>query len=164
LKTLFIIRHAKSSWSADVLNDFDRPLNQRGHTDAPTMAQRLVAQKFPIDAFVSSTANRAFTTATYFAKAYQQTTESIIQVPALYHAPPVVFFETIHTISNQYQHIAIFAHNPGITQFVNQLTQITINNMPTCSIFAISTSIKNWKEFGTQQNEWLFFDYPKNPA
>ncbi|MGC5317030.1 SixA phosphatase family protein, partial [Escherichia coli] len=68
MKQLIIVRHAKSSWANIGMSDFERPLNERGNRDAPEMANRLINRNVAIDAFVSSTANRALTTAIYFAK------------------------------------------------------------------------------------------------
>ena len=162
MKQLLIIRHAKSSWDLSVLNDFDRPLNDRGNKDAPIMAKRLLDKKIAINAFVSSTAKRAFATATYFAAAYKQSSKNIIQFPELYHASPVTFYEVINKISDDFKTIAIFSHNPGITSFVNELTTTTVDDMPTCAIFAVTINCNNWADFKTAKKEFCFFDYPKN--
>ena len=71
MKTVFLIRHAKSDWGEPSLSDFDRPLNERGKKDAPVMAQRLLDKKIKIDAFISSPAKRAGKTARIFAKEYK---------------------------------------------------------------------------------------------
>ena len=99
MKQLLIIRHAKSSWDNMLQKDFDRILNERGMQDAPAMAKRLVDKGIKVDKFVSSTAVRAFTTATFFAKAYHQKENDIIAVPALYHAGEEVFYKTIEFMS-----------------------------------------------------------------
>ncbi len=162
MKTLFIIRHAKSDQSF-LGNDFDRPLNDRGKKDAPVMAKRLLDKKISIDSFISSPAKRAKKTAELFAKEYEIDSDNINFIPALYHAQPDVFREVIKGISDEIDSAAIFSHNPGITYFVNELVQSArIDNMPTCSIFAVRSNIKNWSEFETAQKEFVFFDYPKN--
>lgn len=161
MKTLLVIRHAKSSWDNASQDDFDRPLNSRGHYDAPEMARRLLARQMQIDTFISSTAVRAFTTATYFAKAYRLSEKKIIAVPELYHASVAVLFRTISQIDNHYQSAAIFSHNPGITAFVNELCSVKIDNMPTCGIFAVESDTLQWKDFQWAEKSFLFFDYPK---
>lgn len=161
MKSLIIIRHAKSSWDFSTLNDFDRPLNERGHKDAPMMAKRLLDKKIAIDAFISSTAKRAFTTASYFAEAYNVKEQHIIKVPELYHAAPSVFYDVIETINDGFNTIAVFSHNPGITDFVNQLTNARIDNMPTCGVFAVTIHTESWKNFADAEKEFWFFDYPK---
>lgn len=161
-KTLLIIRHAKSSWEWDTLNDFDRPLNERGKRDAPLMAQRLMDKNILIDAFVSSPAKRARKTAEYFAETYQRKKEDIVLVSELYHAAPDTFFEVVQGLNDGANTVALFSHNPGITAFVNQLTEtVRIDNMPTCGIFAVSMEAVAWKQFKQAKKDFLFFDYPK---
>jgi phosphohistidine phosphatase len=162
MKQLLIIRHSKSSLDLSVLNDFDRPLNDRGKSDAPIMAKRLLDKKIDINAFISSTAKRAFTTATYFAEAYKQPSKNILQFPELYHASPATFYDVINQISDDFNTIAIFSHNPGITAFVNELTATTIDNMPTCGTFAVTINCNSWAEFKMFKKDFWFFDYPKN--
>jgi phosphohistidine phosphatase len=162
MKTLLIIRHAKSSWDFSTMNDFDRPLNQRGVLDAPKMANKLLAKNINIDCFVSSPAKRALTTAQIFANTFNYKEKSIIQIPALYHAASSVFYKVISEIEDKNSTVAIFSHNPGITDFVNQLTTVRIDNMPTCAVFSISITSKYWKDFKEAEKEFLFFDYPKN--
>lgn len=161
MKKLIIIRHAKSSWDSASATDFDRPLNDRGHKDAPAMAKRLLKKDIKIDAFVSSPANRALTTATYFAEAYEKKFKHIIQIPALYHPSMEVFYSVIEELENDLKTVAIFSHNPGITDFVNELTTARIDNVPTCGIFGVKADIKKWKEFAEAEKEFWFFDYPK---
>ncbi len=161
MKQLLIIRHAKSSWDFSTLTDFDRPLNERGHRDAPVMAKRLLDKQIKIDAFISSTAKRAFTTATYFAEAYGSEEKDIIKIPELYHAAPPTFYDVISRVAEKLDTIAIFSHNPGITDFVNELTNTRIDNLPTCSVFAVKIDIDNWKYFKKAGKEFWLFDYPK---
>jgi phosphohistidine phosphatase len=161
LKTVFIIRHAKSDQSF-FGNDFERPLNERGKNDAPMMAKRLKHKQPVIDAFISSPAKRAKKTAELFAKEYGKKEHEVIFISALYHAPAPVFYEVISTLSGDLNAIALFAHNPGITSFINSLIDdASIDNMPTCGVFSIKTNIKSWDEFASAKKEFVFFDYPK---
>ncbi|MBX9784185.1 MAG: histidine phosphatase family protein [Chitinophagaceae bacterium] len=162
MKTVLLIRHAKSSWADAGMDDFDRPLNERGKTDAPAMAQRLVKRNIIIDAFISSTAKRARKTCLYFMEAYQRNKEDMIAMQQLYLAPPEIFYECIAELDNEFSNIALFGHNNGITEFANSLTDARIENMPTCSIFAVKANCKSWKEFKNAKKEFWFFDYPKN--
>ncbi len=161
-KILFLIRHAKSSWDNMSLSDFERPLNDRGKNDARKMAKRLQKRNIKIDAFISSPAKRAKKTAEYFIKEFGGDADDIILVSALYDAGTNNFSETIKDINNKYENAAIFSHNPGITDFVNQLIdKADIDNMPTCSVFAVKSDIEKWKDFAKAKKEFLFFDYPK---
>lgn len=160
MKKLFIIRHAKSDQSF-FGNDFERPLNERGKTDAPEMAKRL-SEKFKPDALVASPAARAKRTAELFAEPMKVPLKEIIFVSALYHARAEVFYEVIAGLPDELETVAIFSHNPGITHFVNSLNAgAQVDNMPTCGIFAVSADIKNWTGFSKAKKEFLFFDYPK---
>lgn len=161
MKTLLIIRHAKSDQSF-FGNDFERPLNERGKSDAPAMAKKMLGKSISIDAFVASPAKRAQKTAALFCKEYNGNEEDIIFVSALYHAPAEIFYEVIQHLDAPFNTVAIFAHNPGITYFVNELTEMRIDNMPTCGVFAVQANITHWKDFTKAKKEFLFFDWPKN--
>ena len=142
--------------------DFDRSLNERGHRDAPAMAKRLLDKKITIDAFISSPAKRAFTTCKYFAEAYAVKEKNIIIVPELYHASVNDFYNTIAKTDDAFSTIAVFSHNPGITEFVSGLTETKIDNMPTCGIFAVKAETHHWKDFKKSAKIFWFFDYPKH--
>jgi len=161
-KQLLLVRHAKSSWADAMQKDFDRPLNDRGEKDAEAMAKRLVKKDISIDAFISSPAKRAFSTARYFAKRFDVKKKNIIQAPALYEASVDNFYKTIQEADNKYKTIAVFSHNPGITAFVNTLTDVHVDDMPTCSVFAVRIQVAEWKDFKDAQKQFWFFDYPKN--
>lgn len=160
MKQLLIVRHAKSSWALAGQEDFDRPLNDRGMKDAPMMARRMLDRNVHIDVFVSSTANRALTTATFFATAYDAK-DKLVEVTKLYHAAPPVFYNTIAGLDDSITTAAVFAHNPGITAFVNELTNTRIDNMPTCAVFAVQVDTDHWKDFKEAKKTLWFFDYPK---
>ena len=162
MKTVLLIRHAKSSWTDASLNDFDRPLNDRGKRDAPEMAKRLSDKKIKIDTFISSPAKRAKKTALFFAKEYGIDENDVIYKTELYAAPSEVFYEVIEKLDNSADNVAIFSHNPGITEFANSLTDVRADDMPTCSIFAIKSEAKKWNEFGSSKKVFWFFDYPKS--
>ncbi len=162
MKTLLLIRHAKSSWDDISQSDFERPLNERGKSDAPKMAARLRKRDIKIDAFISSPAKRAKKTAEYFIKEFGEKTDDIILVSALYDAGTNNFSDTVKDIDDKYKSAAVFSHNPGITAFANQLVdKANIDNMPTCSIFAVKADVEKWKDFSKAKKEFLFFDYPK---
>ncbi|MEP7319194.1 MAG: phosphoglycerate mutase family protein [Panacibacter sp.] len=161
MKSLLIIRHAKSSWDNLSQKDFDRPLNERGHHDAPIMARRLLDKKINIDAFISSPAKRAFTTCKYFASAYGVKENKIILVPDLYEASVMDFYDAVSNVDNSFSSIAVFAHNPGVTAFANMLTNAQIDNMPTCGIFSVKAETNNWQDFARCKKTFRFFDFPK---
>lgn len=162
MKQLIIVRHAKSSWAVVGQEDFERPLNDRGHRDAPMMAERLWEKDIRIDAFVSSPANRALTTAQYFAKKYGTDKTGVITYRELYHAMPGAFFDVISKLDDAFESVAVFAHNPGITAFANMLTDAAIDDMPTCAVFALKADAEQWKDCKSADKAFWFFDYPKS--
>lgn len=160
MKTLLLIRHAKSSWDDLSMPDFWRPLNARGRKDAPEMAQRLLQRGQLPDLMLSSTANRAITTAKMMADVigYQAT---IRQVDELYHASSAQIAAVLG-IAGSSSRVWLFAHNPGVTDFVNEFTAVRLDNMPTCGVFAMQFAIDNWHELYGATANFLFFDYPKS--
>lgn len=161
MKRLLLIRHAKSDWNDLSLSDFDRPLNDRGKNDAPVMANRLRDKKIDIDAIVSSPAKRAKKTASVFAKELKMSKDDIIYKESLYGAGADEFFNVIAEMSNKLDTVAIVSHNPGLTDFANQLSTTRIDNIPTSAIFAIKIDCKKWSEFRDSKKEFWFFDSPK---
>ena len=161
MKTVLLVRHAKSDWGDPSLSDFDRPLNGRGKSDAPVMAHRLVDNKVKIDAFISSPAKRAARTAKVFAEEFKTKKDKIIFKTELYLASENVFYDVIEKADDQWENIAVFSHNPGITDFANDLTEIKIDNIPTCGVFAVKIDAKRWSAIKEAKKEFWFFDYPK---
>jgi phosphohistidine phosphatase len=162
LKTLLLIRHAKSSWDDAGLSDYERPLNERGKKDAPAMAERLYERGIKIDAFVTSPARRARKTAEIFAKRYKKEKDELVLKTELYMASDEAFNSVVEKLHDDFDCVAVFSHNPGITDFANSLTDdIRIDNIPTCGIFAISIEARKWNKFKEAKKKFLFFDYPK---
>jgi phosphohistidine phosphatase len=161
MKQLIVVRHAKSSWDSALITDFDRPLNDRGKRDAPEMAVRLSKRNTTIDLFISSPARRAETTAYIFMNEMMAAPMQLQLVNELYLAPKAVFYEVVKKIDDRFQSIALFAHNPGITDFVNSLTEMRTDNVPTCGIFGVVINAENWADIETAEKRFLFFDYPK---
>jgi phosphohistidine phosphatase len=161
LKRILIIRHAKSSWAEIGQRDFDRPLNERGLRDAPEMARRLIQKNNTIDLFVSSAANRALTTTRLMMKEMKMGEEQLIVKPDLYHAPPSIILSSIQQCDDNYDIIAVVCHNPGITMFANMIHGLSIDNVPTCGVLALTTTAANWKDVSIENLQFEFFDYPK---
>lgn len=161
MKTVYLVRHAKSSWDSNVSSDFDRPLNERGKRDAPIMGERLLELKAKIDGLISSPAKRARKTAEAFAKVHGFKEKHITFEPKLYEASHQAFYDVIENADKKIDRLAIFGHNPGITDFVNELTETVVDNMPTAAVFAVSAETDDWKNFREAKKKMLFFEYPK---
>ncbi len=161
MKRLIVVRHAKSSWDSALITDFDRPLNDRGKRDAPEMAAQLLKRNISIDLFISSPAKRAETTARIFMSEMMAAQTQLQIANELYLAPKAVFYEVIKKIDHRFQTVALFAHNPGITDFVNALTDMRTDNVPTCGIFGVIIKAENWADIESAEKSFLFYDYPK---
>jgi phosphohistidine phosphatase len=161
MKTLILVRHAKSDWTNADSSDHDRILNARGKKDAPVMAERLKEKVEKLDLIVSSSAIRALTTAKAFAEEFDIKEKNIQIEPALYLADIDAFYNIIATLDKDAKKVALFSHNPGITEFANHLTNVHVDDMPTCAMYALKIDIKDWKDFRTSEKHFFFFDYPK---
>src|ERR1041385_531010 len=121
MKKLYIVRHAKSRWASPEMDDFDRPLNERGEKDAPHMAKVLKERKVFPDRMISSPAVRALTTCKAFAKVLDFDKHNIITVDQLYHASPDTWLKVLKSLKehkDDNEDVAlVFGHNPGITEF-----------------------------------------------
>src|SRR6201996_2478121 len=162
MKTLLIIRHAKSSWDSAEISDIDRPLNDRGKRDAPAMAQRLIKTGVTIDRLISSPAKRPRQTAELFPSAFGKKEKDILFIPELYHAGVPVFKQVLSGLDDHDGSVAIFSHNPGITALANILSDIRLDNMPTCAVFAAKSPADHWRDFLTAGSQFWFLDYPKS--
>lgn len=143
-KRIYFIRHAKSSWKDHLMTDHDRPLDERGLRDAPFMAKLLKEEGYAIDRIVSSTANRARSTASFFAKELGIETQLEKQ---LYHGEPDDYIDVIHLQLEKVSTLALFGHNPGITYLANILKPNITDNIPTCGIIICTVKDNvNWND------------------
>lgn len=162
MKTLYLVRHAKSSWDEPILDDFSRPLNERGKRDAPNMAKRLKEKRVVLDLLITSSAVRANATANEIAKVLNYDQHKIKMLPVLYHASPEKILDVLSQVSDKYNVVMLVGHNPGLNEFINALTELKIDNVPTCGIAAFKLNINTWKELEMKEETLLFYDYPKN--
>ncbi len=161
MKRLYLIRHAKSSWKHQDLDDFDRPLNNRGKRDAPNMGKRLKEQNAAPDLLLSSPANRALTTAETIAGEIGYPIENIEADEDIYLAGVTTLLTVIKNITNDHHTVFLFGHNPGFTELANALANIRIDNVPTCGIVCIDFEIASWKQVGVGKGTLVSFEYPK---
>lgn len=161
MKTLFVIRHAKSSWNDPDLDDIDRPLNKRGKRNAPEMGKRLSAKGVKPDLLITSPAKRAATTAKKIAKALSYPKDQIVIDQTLYHGTNQEVINVIRNVSDEIGTLMIFGHNPGFTDLVNQLSGSSIYNIPTCGIAEIGFDIQSWNDIDKNKGRLIDFDYPK---
>ncbi len=144
MKTLLILRHAKSSWDNLYLSDFERPLSKRGKYDAPRMGKLLRREELVPDLIISSSAKRAMATAESVALASDYENE-ITFTRDLYHADPESYIEALVTVDDNVNCVMVVGHNPGIEEFVEQLSG-EWERMPTAALAQIRLPINRWSE------------------
>ena len=164
MKTLFLIRHAKSSWDDSTLDDHERPLNQRGKANAPIMAKRLQKLGIKPDMLFSSTAQRAASTAQVFADQLNFPQPKISYEHDLYLASAGMLQDFICKIENSLNFVLIFGHNPGLTLLVHQVWGLPIDNIPTCGIVSLKFGSSTWEKASSQLPSGATFDFPKNSS
>ena len=161
MKTLYLIRHAKSSWDDSIQSDIERPLNERGFHDAPIMAKLLRNKNVIPDLIISSPANRAFTTAEIFSAQLDYTAAKIKSDARIYDATMRDLTEVVREIDDLNKTVLLFGHNPGLSNFANLLGDVFINGMPTCSVAGIELDINSWKDLERHCGKLILFEYPK---
>src|SRR6266545_5000769 len=132
MKTLFLIRHAKSSWDDTALPDKDRPLGDRGRRDAPKMGKRLAKRDVKPDLILSSPARRATATAEIIAKKLDYKLKDIVVDDRLYAGAVHSLLNVIHGLGDKPERVMLFGHNPELTEFAHRLSG-EITHMPTCA-------------------------------
>lgn len=160
MKTVYIVRHSKAEQNF-LGADFERKLTEVGKLNSELMANRLLVKQTAIDLFISSPAKRAKTTAQQFAQIYKVDKESIVYKSELYHAPDFVYTEVIKKLDDTSDSIIVFAHNPGITDFINGLGLVQLDNMPTSGVFGFTCNTSHWIDVEKSKKSFLYFDYPK---
>ena len=159
MKTLYLIRHAKSSWSFD-LSDHDRPLGKRGRRDVLKMGKHLKEHQPRPDVLISSTASRAFYTALHICDQMGIDEGKVRLDKDLYHAGSHEILQVIQNAPNC-ERLAIFGHNPGFTSAANALANLSFDNIPTCGMVGINFNVKYWKDVDFGNGMLSFFYFPK---
>lgn len=164
MKTLTILRHAKSSWKDSSLSDRDRPLNKRGKRDAPIMASRIHQAGIRPSLILSSPAVRAWTTAKIIAKEISYPNEFLQRDERLYHAGVRRIIDVLSEQDVAFNSIMIVGHNPGFTDFANYLLPDLTHNIPTSGVVSVLIDTDDWDLKARKKAELAVYDYPKNKA
>lgn len=159
MKRIYLVRHAKSDWHNN-LEDFDRPLNNRGETDAPEMAKRIKEMGFVPDIIISSPAKRAITTAKYFASVFKYSHECIQEERSIYDVGQRYTLKLITELPETLNSPMIFGHNPDHSYLATYLSNSEIGNMPTCSVVGIEFDTDSWEDIKKAKSTLLFFEFP----
>jgi phosphohistidine phosphatase len=161
MKTLFLVRHAKSSRDDPTLADRDRPLNDRGLHDAPRMGHRLAKRGAKPDAIVSSPALRALATARLFAKELGFDRDRIVVDERLYATSADELLAVVRALDDRLGRVMLFGHNPELTDFAHRLSG-TIGNLPTCAVAEFGFDTTEWSAVGEVAPATVALDTPKS--
>ncbi|MCS6917242.1 MAG: histidine phosphatase family protein [Chitinophagales bacterium] len=162
MKTLVLVRHAKSSWSDPELADIERPLNERGQRDAPRMAQVFRQQLLQPDLMVSSTAARALATAEIFAHELKYDQAKLLRIAELYLAEADALMDFVRGVDDAFSVLMLFGHNDGLSHFANRLLDHQdLGSLPTCAVAAMDFTQDQWSRLQWHSGRIRFFFYPK---
>jgi len=160
MKTLYIVRHAKSSWEYEGIKDIDRPLKKRGIDDAYLVSSVLAKRIQKPSVFVSSSANRALHTAMIFSYSFNYALANLRISKSLYNFSDGYLIKTVKALDDSFESAIIFSHDHGINDFVNKFGDKFIKHVPTCGVIGIQFNIVHWKDIKTGKT--LFTEFPKD--
>ena len=160
MKTLYIVRHAKSSWEYSGIEDIDRPLKKRGIKDAHLMSKFLAKEVGRPDVFVSSSANRALHTAVIFCENFEYPLSNLQIKRQLYSFSDGYLVKTVNALDDGFNSAIIFSHDHGINTFVNKFGNKPISHVTTCGVIGIQFEDKHWKNI--KKGKTFMIEFPKN--
>lgn len=160
MKTIYIVRHAKSSWEYEGIEDIDRPLKKRGIKDAYLIANVLKDKIRKPDAFISSCANRALHTGVIFSNVLGFPMANLKISKSLYSFSDGYLVKTIRALDDAYDSAIIFSHDHGINTFVNTFGSKPISHVPTCGVIGIQFDTEHWKNI--KSGKTVLKEFPKN--
>ncbi len=161
MKTLYIARHAKSSWDDFSISDHDRPLLPKGIKRTELVAKKLKSINEIPGLIISSTAKRAKETAFIFAKEFGIPVKEVVLTRNLYLASADNIIEELYGIDNNINSVMIVAHNPGLTDLVNDFSKDYIDNLPTSGVAKVVFKTNSWEKTDTSKFNLEFILTPK---
>lgn len=161
-KTIYLVRHAKSSHENPDLADFDRPLTKKGHADAQLMAELMERKGISPDLLLASPSHRTQQTAEYFKKALYEDYQKIKLDSSIYRCSATTLIHQLSLLSDKHSSVMLFAHNPATTRAANffQIDSL-FDNVPTTGVVAIEFGITEWSGISKSKGTLKFFEYPK---
>lgn len=162
MKTLFLIRHAKSSRDDPTLHDKERPLNGRGKRDAPEMGERLAKSDAKPDVILSSPAVRALATAELIVRKLDYKVKDIVVDERLYAATSEDLLQIIRELGDKSKCVMLVGHNPELTELAHRLAS-KITDMPTCAVAEFTFDTTSWSTVGQREPIKVTLNRPKHP-
>ncbi len=160
-KQLFIVRHGKSSWEYENVDDIDRPLKVKGINDAYAMAKRLESSNKHPQLIISSPANRALHTSTIFARVLKYPLYNLRLNELIYNGDEDEILQLIKETDDSVSSLMIFGHNPVSTDLSNIFLKESLNKLPTAGITSLNFKADKWKDISAENVSTELVDYPK---
>lgn len=160
MKTLYIVRHAKSSWEYEEIKDIDRPLKKRGINDAYLISNVIQKKIASPDVFISSCANRALHTAMIFSYAFNYPLANLKISKSLYSFSDGYLIKTVKALDDGFDSAIIFSHDHGISDFVNKFGNEQLIHVPTCGVIGIKFDTNHWKNI--KAGKTTLTEFPKH--
>jgi len=160
MKTLFLIRHAKSSWDDQALADKDRPLNDRGKRDAPKVGERLAKRRVKPDLILSSPAVRALATAQIIARKLDYKRSNIVVNDRLYAVAADDLLDVIRQLDDKVERVMLIGHNPELTELAHRFSG-KIAHLPTCAVAEFRFDTKSWRRIGKDEPTRVALEHPE---
>lgn len=161
MKTLYIVRHAKSSWDYPELTDHDRPLLEKGKKRTKKIIDFILDKSIQVDYIISSSAVRALDTAKFLARAMRYPVEDIKVDPQVYHADAEKLKDQFFDLSDKYDSVMLVGHNPTFTNFANYFLEEKIDWLPTSGIVCIDFETEKWDQIFIAVSHTKFIITPK---
>ena len=162
MKTLYIARHAKSSWDDFSLKDHDRPVLPKGKHKTKIVAEKLKSLNEIPEIILSSTAKRAVQTAEIYAGIFNVPSEKILKSSNLYLADPDNIFNELYALDNKINSVMVVGHNPGLTDMVNIFANEAVFNLPTSAVAKVIFDTDKWEEINGSGFKLEFVLTPKH--
>jgi phosphohistidine phosphatase len=160
-RTLYIVRHAKSSWDVEGISDIDRPLKLRGVRAAYEMARRIKIEQLMPDLIITSPANRALHTAIIFHRVFEKKFSAIKIDERLYGTGTGAIKKVISEQPDDVKRIMVVGHNPDFSDLATMFSGNSFIELPTCGVCRVTFSMDKWSEMSSGKVTDSFIDFPK---
>ena len=161
MKTIYVVRHAKSSWDAIDLPDEKRPLLAKGKQRTKKVIEYLKENHILVDQIMSSHAVRAYETAKLLAHGLKYPVEKIIINSQIYHADGEGILNQLYDLPDRIGSVMIVGHNPSLTDFINLFLKSPVENLPTSGVVSFSFDTDNWEKIPLASRKTNFILFPK---
>ncbi len=161
MKTLLLVRHAKSSWNDAGISDIDRPLKQSGVKNAIAVAAKIKSKKISPELIITSPAVRAVSTALIFARTFNYPSHRLVINDIVYDFSKEALLPLLRNMDDKYDSIMLVGHDPALTYLLNDLTGKALEKIPTSSVAVIKFNVKHWEKIAKKNSRLALFESPE---